>query len=88
MGIDQSMQTRRINYMNRPFNDPITKRPLAQQTFGQTDKSQRNFHVTTEDEQQYLENAEQYVSEVEHSEAQDYKNEPLESDFVDLNFLE
>jgi len=61
MDIDQSMQTRRINYMNGPFNDTINKTPLAQQTFGQTDKRQMNFHVTTEDEQQYLENAEQCV---------------------------
>lgn len=48
MDIDQSMQSRAVNYMNRPRqgNDFAGKRP-PEQTFQQPQKFQRNFHIET-----------------------------------------
>lgn len=52
MEIDQSMQSRAVNYMNRPkqSNDFAGKRP-PEQTYQQPQKFQRNFHIETNDQE-------------------------------------
>lgn len=52
MEIDQSMQSRAVNYMNRPKqgNDFAGKRP-PEQTTQQPQKFQRNFHIETNDQE-------------------------------------
>ncbi|XP_075151143.1 uncharacterized protein LOC142225255 [Haematobia irritans] len=52
MEIDQSMQSRAVNYMNRPRqnNDFTGKRP-PEQTYQQPQKFQRNFHIESTDQE-------------------------------------
>lgn len=56
MDIDQSIQSRAVNYMNRPRpNDRFMgKRPTEQHT-SQNPKIQRNFNIETECEENYNE---------------------------------
>lgn len=46
MDIDRSLQTRQVNYINRPQFNPAIKRPLGSYQ-GPSPKVQRNFHLNT-----------------------------------------
>lgn len=47
MDIDRSIQTGRVNYMNRPPINQFPKRPAGTSFQGPVNKIQRNFHMET-----------------------------------------
>lgn len=102
MDIDRSMQTRAVNYMNRPRPniDFAGKRPLEQFS-QQPRKFQRNFHIETNgqdfnnqdcSDETYNEQINTYSLENNLQDFQDYIEEEEDStnnlDFVDIHFLE
>lgn len=102
MDVDRSIQTRVVNYMNRPHpsNDFAGKRPLAHSN-QQPRKFQRNFHIESDEQElisqdsldeAYDEQINTYSVENNLPDFQDYIKEEEEStenlDFVDIHFLE
>lgn len=47
MDVDRSVQTGRVNYMNRPQVNQFPKRPAGTSFQGPVNKVQRNFHIET-----------------------------------------
>lgn len=48
MDVDKSIQTRQVDYMNRPSNNPPLKRPTTASFQVPINKLQRNFHIETD----------------------------------------
>lgn len=48
MDVDRSIQTRQVNYMNRPPINQNTKRPAGTSFQGPVNKMQRNFHINAD----------------------------------------
>lgn len=97
MEVDQSAQTRRINYMNRPMqnNTAQGKRPASTQIY--TDKRQRNYNIETQDYEDVIQNNEEagqslhdyvYPSENLEDNYQPEHDSSENIDFTDIHFLE
>lgn len=79
MDIDQSIGSKKVNYMNRPVqNDKFFgKRPNPTYNEQQPNKIQRNFHIDTEEgviPQEYQEQIESYESQEDLVEFSEYLN--------------
>jgi len=90
MDVDRSMQTKQVNYMNRPRFGQQEKRPSPQGLNGLPDKKQRNFHIDTASVQntdELTETDEATLNEY-YSEISDFDQDTDEAEHTELNLLE
>lgn len=87
MDVDQSIQTRRVDYMNRPLNLPFESHKRSPSvSYHQGDKNQRLYHMEATDEGKYSEFLEdEYGYNTENDE---YQESPeYEEDVQEVNFM-
>lgn len=81
MEIDQSIQTKRVNYMNRPAYQNNQPPKVEHPSYGETQRQQRIYHLETQEEEEYN----QLVNENTDIEA--FEDEPEEIN-SEVNFME